>query len=164
MRVKTVIIVLGLLAVAPMLSACTDFDMDKLDFFHLNEKKKLPGERKPLFPEGVPGVTQGIPQELTKGYKPPPEAEPAKVAEPEPAKPKPKVARRPAPKPTQVTVQPASAPPAQPMQQQPAQQAQQQPVWPDPKPQATGADAPWPAPAKQSSPWPDAPPPNTFQR
>ena len=163
MRVKTVIIVLGLLAVAPMLAACTDFDMDKLDFFHLNEKKKLPGERKPLFPEGVPGVAQGIPQELTKGYKPPPEAEPAKVAEPEPAKPKPKVARRPASKPAQVTVQPAAAPPAQ-GAQQPAQQAQQQPAWPDPKPQATGADAPWPAPAKQTSPWPDAPPPNTFQR
>lgn len=162
MRAKPVLIVVGLLAVAPMLAACTDFDMDKLDFFHLNEKKKLPGERKPLFPEGVPGVTQGIPEELTKGYKPPPGAEPAKVAEPEPAKPKPKVARRPAPKPTQVTVQPASAPPAQPAQQ-PTQQAQQ-PAWPDAKPQATGAAAPWPAPAKQTSPWPDAPPPNTFQR
>src|SRR5690348_3726630 len=150
MQAKPVLIVVGLLAAAPVLTACTDFDPDKLDFFHLNEKKKLPGERKPLFPEGVPGVAQGIPAELTKGYKPPPEPEPAKVAEPEPAKPKPKVARRPASKPTQVTVQPASArPSAKPAQQaqQPTQQAQQ-PVWPDPKPQATGANAPWPAPAK----------------
>jgi len=167
MRAKPIILLVGLLAAAPMLTACTDFDADKLDFFHLNEKKKLPGERKPLFPEGIPGVSQGIPQELTKGYKASPEPEQAKVAEPEPAKPKPKVARRPAPKPTRVTVQPTSAPvAAQPAQQaqQPAQQAQQ-PVWPDPKPQASGTNAPWPAPAKQTtSPWPDAPPPNTFQR
>lgn len=157
-----VLIIIGLLATAPMLGACTDFDMDKLDFFHLNEKKKLPGERKQLFPEGIPGVSQGIPQELTKGYKPPPEPESAKVAEPEPAKSKPKVARHPPSKPTRMTVQPASAQPTQ-QAQQPAQQAQQ-PAWPDPKPQATGANAPWPEPAKQTSPWPDAPPPNTFQR
>ena len=162
MQAKPILIVIGLLAAAPILAACTDFDMDKLDFFHLNEKKKLPGERKPLFPEGVPGVTQGIPQELTKGYKPPPEPETAKVAEPEPAKPKPKVVRRPAP--TRVTVQPAqqATQPTQQVQQQ--TQQTQQPVWPDPNPQANGASAPWPAPAKQTSPWPDAPPPNTFQR
>jgi hypothetical protein len=35
------------------------------DFF--NTKKKLPGERKPVFPDGVPGVAQGIPPELVKG-------------------------------------------------------------------------------------------------
>jgi hypothetical protein len=40
------------------------------DFF--NSKKKLPGERKPVFPEGVPGVTQGIPAELVKGNQQPP--------------------------------------------------------------------------------------------
>jgi hypothetical protein len=40
------------------------------DFF--NGKKKLPGDRKPVFPEGVPGVTQGIPSELVKGNQPPP--------------------------------------------------------------------------------------------
>jgi hypothetical protein len=40
------------------------------DFF--NAKKKLPGDRKPVFPEGVPGVTQGIPSELVKGNQPPP--------------------------------------------------------------------------------------------
>src|SRR3954468_7896473 len=99
MRGRLILIFVGLLAIAPVLAACTDFDPDKLDFFHLNEKKKLPGDRKPMFPEGVPGVTQGIPPELTKGHQPPAEAETAKVAEPEPVKPKPKVARRPAPKP-----------------------------------------------------------------
>src|SRR5689334_14082260 len=35
---------------------------DLLDF--LDTKKKLPGERKPVFPEGVPGLEQGVPKEL----------------------------------------------------------------------------------------------------
>ena len=35
-----------------------------------NSKKKLPGDRKPVFPQGVPGVAQGIPQELVKGNQP----------------------------------------------------------------------------------------------
>src|SRR6059036_1931612 len=39
-----------------------------------SSKKKLPGDRKPVFPEGVPGVAQGIPQELVKGNQPPQES------------------------------------------------------------------------------------------
>src|SRR4051794_35527288 len=38
---------------------------DLLDF--LDTKKKLPGERKAVFPEGVPGLEQGVPKELYKG-------------------------------------------------------------------------------------------------
>src|SRR5213592_1945764 len=38
---------------------------DMLDF--LDTKKKLPGERKPVFPEGVPGLEQGVPKDLYKG-------------------------------------------------------------------------------------------------
>ena len=38
---------------------------DMLDF--LDTKKKMPGERKPVFPEGVPGLEQGVPRELYKG-------------------------------------------------------------------------------------------------
>ena len=38
---------------------------DLLDF--LDTKKKLPGDRKPVFPEGVPGLEQGVPKELYKG-------------------------------------------------------------------------------------------------
>src|SRR6185436_5412551 len=58
----------------PALAACSGgFDLDKLDVFGLSEKKKLPGERKDVFPGGVPGVTQGIPPELMKGNQPPPE-------------------------------------------------------------------------------------------
>ena len=40
---------------------------DMLDF--LDTKKKLPGERKPVFPEGVPGLEQGVPKELYKGSR-----------------------------------------------------------------------------------------------
>ena len=37
---------------------------DLLDF--LDTKKKLPGERKPVFPSGVPGLDQGVPKDLYK--------------------------------------------------------------------------------------------------
>lgn len=37
---------------------------DMLDF--LDTKKKLPGDRKPVFPEGVPGLEQGVPKDLYK--------------------------------------------------------------------------------------------------
>ena len=74
MRMTPRVVVLTMLVAAvPVLSGCTNFDPDNLDIFHLNEKKKLPGDRKELFPEGVPGVTQGIPPEYVKGKQPPPE-------------------------------------------------------------------------------------------
>ena len=38
-----------------------------LDF--LDTKKKLPGERKPVFPDGVPGLEQGVPKDLYKGSR-----------------------------------------------------------------------------------------------
>src|SRR5947209_13985240 len=38
---------------------------DLLDIF--DSKKKLPGERKPVFPDGVPGLEQGVPKQLYKG-------------------------------------------------------------------------------------------------
>ena len=72
-RMHRIVLLAGLVALAPVLAGCEDFDMDKLDIFHLNEKKKLPGERKELFPQGVPGVTQGIPPEYMKGNQPPPD-------------------------------------------------------------------------------------------
>jgi hypothetical protein len=59
-----------LIALAGALAGCSssmsNFDpTDLLDF--LDTKKKLPGERKPVFPDGVPGVEQGVPKELYKG-------------------------------------------------------------------------------------------------
>jgi hypothetical protein len=118
----------------------------------LDTKKKLPGDRKPVFPEGVPGVQMGVPPEMMKGYneqqekqaqqppaadqKPADKAEAA--AEKPPEKPKPRVVTRPKPKPENAPAQ-AAAPqgqstqqtaawPAQ--QQQPAQPQQAAPAWP----------------------------------
>src|SRR3954464_1081182 len=53
-------------ALAGCSSSLTNWEpSDLLDF--LDTKKKLPGERKPVFPEGVPGLEQGVPKELYKG-------------------------------------------------------------------------------------------------
>src|ERR1700691_5330552 len=38
-----------------------------------NTKTKLKGDRVPLFPDGVPGTTTGVPADLVKGYQPPPD-------------------------------------------------------------------------------------------
>ncbi len=61
-----------LIALSGALAGCSgglsNFDpSDLLDF--LDTKKKLPGERKPVFPEGVPGLEQGVPKELYKGAR-----------------------------------------------------------------------------------------------
>ncbi|KRR00290.1 hypothetical protein [Bradyrhizobium valentinum] len=60
-----------LIALSGALAGCGStggFDpTDLLDF--LDTKKKLPGERKPVFPEGVPGLEQGVPKDLYKGSR-----------------------------------------------------------------------------------------------
>src|ERR1700737_459614 len=59
-----------LIAFTGLLGGCSSggFDpSDLLDF--LDTKKKLPGDRKPVFPEGVPGLEQGVPKELYKGSR-----------------------------------------------------------------------------------------------
>ena len=61
------------IALSGVLAGCggggmSSFDpSDMLDF--LDTKKKLPGERKPVFPEGVPGLEQGVPKDLYKGSR-----------------------------------------------------------------------------------------------
>jgi hypothetical protein len=177
----------ALLAVAPVLAACEsvdDFDMDKLDIFGLNKKKPLPGERRDVFPGGVPGVTQGIPPEYLKSNvekqqaaeaaaaTEAQQAEAAKAAEEaqkkaaaaeEAAKPKPKpkprakLVRVPSRPPTQVTIQPTRA--------QPAQQA----PWPDanqqqPQQQQQQQSAPPQQGQQQDPAWNAAPAPGTFSR
>jgi len=80
--------------------------LDKLSELDImgTSKKPLPGERRPVFPEGVPGVPQGVPPELVKGYQAPAESPPP-VVEAKPVKPKPKksaaVPRKPRPQPQQ---------------------------------------------------------------
>ena len=59
-----------LVSLSGVLAGCSDSlsnwdPTDLLDF--LDTKKKLPGERKPVFPDGVPGLEQGVPKELYKG-------------------------------------------------------------------------------------------------
>ena len=59
-----------LIAFSGALGGCSSggFDpTDLLDF--LDTKKKLPGERKPVFPDGVPGLEQGVPKDLYKGSR-----------------------------------------------------------------------------------------------
>ncbi len=129
-----------------------------------DSKKPLPGERKLLFPEGVPGVTQGVPPELMRGNQqvqgqtapgqtgapadPQAQQQPAEQqqAEEKPKpKPKPKVQRT-------VRQQPRQEPQPEPAQPQQPQQQQTSP-WPAPQQQPT-----------QPSPWPSAPAPGTFTR
>ncbi|SFJ49242.1 hypothetical protein [Bradyrhizobium sp. Gha] len=79
-----------LIAFTGVLGGCSSFDpSDLLDF--LDTKKKLPGDRKPVFPEGVPGLEQGVPKELYKGAQQQQDANAPAVAalpaEPPPAEP-----------------------------------------------------------------------------
>ncbi|HEY0224457.1 MAG TPA: hypothetical protein VGC38_08095 [Pseudolabrys sp.] len=160
-RMQRIALLVAVIAVAPVLAGCssTSLDPDQWDFFGLNEKKKLTGERKPLFPEGVPGVSQGIPPEFVKGNQPPEgaetpltalPAEPPKAAAAEEEQPKPKrkakVAKR--------KLIPDTGPPAA-QAQQPAQQpAQQQPAaWPDQSQQQ-------PPQQQSGAAWPNAAPGN----
>lgn len=159
---------------ASALAACTQggqFDPTTLlDNDMFSSKTKLQGTREPVFPNGVPGATTGIPADLYKGYQPPPEqaadnggaptaiapggpgqAKPEATSEPK-AKPKPKVARAP-PKPrTEISIGLARRP-------KPAAQQQAQP-----------AQAPWPSSstAAQGQPpqpaWPTASPSGGVQQ
>jgi hypothetical protein len=174
---RVVTVAMLLIGIAPMVAGCADdFDMDKLDVLGLNKKKPLPGKREALFPNGVPGVEQGIPPEYMKGnvaeqtgaavpvgpLTPPaagPNAQTASAApaaeqakEKPKAKPKKRVAAR--PKPTRVRIAPKPGEQPAEAQQQPAQPAQTQ-----------QGMAPWPT-QNQSvpAPWPSAPPPGTFSK
>src|SRR5260221_11864891 len=111
-RFARVTLTVSALSLGLLLAGCESFDPTAIfDSELFNTKKKLPGDRRPVFPEGTPGVPQGVPQEYVKGYQPEPEpqqqatVEPAEKAKPKP-KPKPKVvARRPdQSSPTPVTV------------------------------------------------------------
>jgi hypothetical protein len=162
MRCRRVFLIASLLVVGVTVSGCETFD--PTEWF--NPKKPLPGERREVFPGGVPGVPEGVPPELMKGYQPP--AEPApQVVEAPPEKPKPKPKAKPKPKPQQAAAPVQRAPAAQ--RQQPADAsgasapaAQSQPAaspWPSPQQTTTQA-----APAQAASPFPDPPRPGSFQR
>jgi hypothetical protein len=126
------------------LAGCDSFDpLDKFQDWDLMGTSKTPlkGERRPVFESGVPGVPQGVPPELVKGYQQPAEEPPpvvtAKAAKP--AKPK-KVASKPRRPPPPQEVEQEEPPPQQrPMRQAPAARTTTQ------------------APASNSDAWPTMP-------
>jgi hypothetical protein len=143
-----------------------DINFDPLDWISgewFKTKKPLPGDRKAMFPEGVPGVARGVPPEIVKGNQPPPDADDrtqaaVQVEEPKArpkAKPKPNVAAKPVPapaasRPTAITVRRPDPPPQQQSQQQPPPQQPGAVQWPDPP--STQSQAP------AAVQWPDPPP------
>lgn len=144
-----------LVATAALVSGCESLENLGSLF---DTKTKLPGERKPVFPEGVPGVTPGVPPEMVKGYREPvetPSPAAALAEEPRAAEAKPK------PKPKPHAIQAAAKP-------QPAPVAQQAAA---PPPAPASATAPWPSPQQQpqsqpqpQAPWPSAPSSGTISR
>jgi hypothetical protein len=88
-RLPRVIAFASLAAIALALGGC-GFDTsridptDLLDNVFADQKKPLQGDRKPMFPQGTPGVQQGVPPELVKGYQPPPEPPPPEDQPPAP--------------------------------------------------------------------------------
>ena len=173
-----------LVALSSALAGCGsmgNFDpTDLLDF--LDTKKKLPGDRKPVFPEGVPGLEPGVPKDLYKGSRqiddqnPQVAAAPAAPVEEPKAKKGAKSKGKPAPAAAAPAAEPAAAadPDAAPVEEGGTAAAP-----PAPKPKkivrkrttAPPADAPAaqstaPAPAAQQSaaPFPAPMPSGTFTR
>lgn len=136
------------LALGLSVSACsTNSTWDPTDLLPesvFGSKEKLKGDRKPVFPEGVPGVPEGVPSELIKGNQQagidaqskPPAAEATAPAQPAPApqamqpaqpKPKPRTTGSPLALPPPIVRQ-AAPPPVQ--NQRSSQPSDNQ--WPDP--------------------------------
>lgn len=146
-----------LLGFASVLGGCGSFGgpsfdpTDLLDF--LDTKKRAPGERKPVFPEGVPGINQGVPKEMVRGSaesRASAEAQAAAAAQPAEAQPAPppvKGARTAAKRPPQSQVEIApddvnvedEAPP---------------PSAPPPRRQARSRSTTAPEPQQQANPFP----------
>jgi hypothetical protein len=137
-------------AAGPVLSAC-----ESLDTFEIfDSKKKLAGERKPVFPEGIPGVATGVPPELVRGYREPEggtSLDPAKAAAEAAAaeqapKPKPK------PAPQRTASKPKPQAPPDPYAAAPTRTVAPAP----PQPAPPAGVAPWPA-AQPQAAWPGTP-------
>jgi hypothetical protein len=70
-RSQRLIAAVVLIALSGALAGCSSiYNWDPSDMLDwLDTKKKLPGERKPVFTDGVPGLEQGVPKELYKGSR-----------------------------------------------------------------------------------------------
>jgi hypothetical protein len=155
-RLARMVTVASTLSLVLLLSNCSSFDpSDIMDNVFASQKKPLPGERKPLFPSGTPGISQGLPPELVKGYQPPAPTEVAQDAQAAPDQPKPK----PKPKP-KVVAAPSANPSSTPAPASTRSSASQSSPWPDPPPTRQSAAPPN---AGQTI-WPDPPAPGTVTR
>ena len=164
------------------LAGCEDTKLMEM----FDGKKKLAGDRKQVFPEGIPGVQQGVPPELMKGYRSP-EQMTQTPADANAAAPAPVAAAAPSPAPRQASI--ASAPPAADNEKggimvgaraagQPEAPKPKRAAKPKPKPQPVSASAPpqQEQPAQQQEappqattrPWPGSapsgPPSDRFSR
>jgi hypothetical protein len=154
-RFARTLTVASALSLVLLLSNCSSFDpTDIMDNIFAAQKKPLPGERKPLFPSGTPGVSQGLPPELVKGYQPPPVTDATQDAQdappaPAPTKPKPK----PKPKVATAPADPSRAAPAATGASAATRPSQSSP-WPDPPPTRQSS-----APSAGQPAWPDPPAP-----
>jgi hypothetical protein len=98
-------------AVVTALGGCGSLapNWDPTDVFDfLDTKKRAPGERKPVFPEGVPGITQGVPRDMVRGS-----AESRAAAEAQAAAAAAEPPPQPAPPPTKRARTAAKQPPGQ---------------------------------------------------
>jgi hypothetical protein len=116
------------LACGLALGGCDSFDpLDKFQDWDLlgGGKTPLKGERRPVFPAGVPGVPQGVPPDMVKGYQPPAEEPPPVIEAKQPKAKQKKAAATPRKQPRQQVQQ---EPADEPMQQAPAARTTTQPV------------------------------------
>ena len=150
----------GALLIGFSLVGCEDFDPTALfDSELFNTKKKLPGERIPVFPEGTPGVPQGVPPELVKGYQAPPDpatasreasSKTASKEAPNKEAPNKEASSKDASKETSKQAD------AEPTELKPKPKPKPKPkVAAKPAGQTTASAAPAPQPAPQSQQWPD---------
>ena len=127
------------------LSGCAGGNME-LDpaYWFPDGKKKLPGDRREVFPGGVPGVTQGIPPEMIRGNpanQPEQALAPVQEHQQQQQQPEPEAAEKPRPRPKKVARPRPAPPPESEPQAQPAPRATQ--AQPQQQPAPAGA---WPAP------------------
>jgi hypothetical protein len=181
MRSQRLIAAAIVIALSGALAGCStgfsNFDpSDLLDW--LDTKKKLPGERKPVFPQGVPGLEQGVPKDLYKGAAQQQDA-PAVAATQPVEEPKQKNAAKPKGKARQTastTPAPAAAPDGEAAPEEEGSTAAAPPA-PKPKkivrrrttappPDAAAPQAATPAaqPQQAATPFPAPMPSGTFQR
>jgi hypothetical protein len=140
-RTRHVVLIVSALCAGASLAGCASggsFDLDPSTWFP-DGKTKLKGERREVFPGGVPGVTQGVPPELVRG-SPQQQAEQKPPADPD-----------------------ADEAPPQPARQARPAQAAPSGAWPAPQPQAA-QQQPQPQQAPANSAWPAPPGSGTFTR